>query len=143
MTVAANHVTIFLAIFSPCLETIFSSCFYLRINHPAMADLSEEDCLVIRGFPLEPTIGHLRKPLQQAIESNSTDSQKTKAFSSEKETESDSTKAGEETKSDSTEAGKETENDLTKAGEETENDSTEAGEEPGIVHTNTTVSPTG
>ena len=57
-----------------------------------MADLSEEDCLVIRRFPLEPTIGHLRKPLQQVIESDSTESQKTKAFSSE-ETASDSTEA--------------------------------------------------
>ena len=60
-----------------------------------MADLSEEDCLIIRRFPLEPTIGPLRKPLQQAIESDSTESQKTEAFSSE-ETESGSTEADEE-----------------------------------------------
>ena len=60
-----------------------------------MADLSEEDCLAIRRFPLEPTIGHLREPLQQAIESDSAESQKTEAFSSE-ETESDSKEADEE-----------------------------------------------
>ena len=60
-----------------------------------MADLSQDDYLAIRRFPLEPAIGHLRKSLQQAIENDSTESQKTEAFLSE-ETKSDSTEVDEE-----------------------------------------------
>ena len=45
-----------------------------------MAELSEDDCLAISRTPLEPTIGHLRKSLQTAIESEDADSRKTEAF---------------------------------------------------------------
>ena len=55
-----------------------------------MAEISEEDCLVIRQSPLEPTIGHLRQLLQQAIKKNSTDSDKTEPLSPEDQTESNS-----------------------------------------------------
>ena len=61
-----------------------------------MAELSEEDCLVISRTPL--TIGHLRKSLQRAIETDvgdQTNSQKTQAFSDD-ERESDSTEADDE-----------------------------------------------
>ena len=46
-----------------------------------MAELSEDDCLAISRAPLE--IGHLRKPLQKAIEADGADSQKTQASSDE------------------------------------------------------------
>jgi hypothetical protein len=46
-----------------------------------MIELSEDDCLAISRAPLE--IGHLRKPLQKAIEADEADSQKTQAFSDE------------------------------------------------------------
>lgn len=44
-----------------------------------MAELSEDDCLSISRTPLEPTIGHLRKSLQTAIETDEADSQLVKA----------------------------------------------------------------
>ena len=44
-----------------------------------MAELSEDDCLVISRAPLE--IGHLRQSLQKAVETNAADTLRTEASS--------------------------------------------------------------
>lgn len=55
-----------------------------------MAEISDRVHLNITKYPLEPDVGRLRKSLKDAIESKSSDSQKTEKFSSEEETDSGS-----------------------------------------------------
>ena len=61
-----------------------------------MANVSDDDCLIIQRSPLEPAIGHLRKSLRHALKNGFTESPKSETFSSEEKTQSNSTEANED-----------------------------------------------